>query len=61
MLPKTELWAKTVLSIPMFPELENDQVRYISEKIHEFFEKKVYEEKDWIKKGEEWLQKLVQP
>jgi len=59
MLPKTELWAKTVLSIPMFPELKNDQVRYISEKIHVFFDKKVYEDKEWIRKGEEWLQKLV--
>ncbi len=59
LLPKTELWAKTVLSLPMFPELKDDQVKYITEKIHEFFEKKIYEEREWVKKGEKWLQKLV--
>lgn len=59
MLPKTELWARTVLSIPMFPELKDDQVHFISEKIHEFFEKKLYEEKKWVKRGRKWIQKLV--
>lgn len=58
-LPNTERWAETVLSIPMFPELKNDEVRYVSEKIHEFFDKMVYEDKEWAKRGELWLKKYM--
>ena len=59
MLPKTEIWSKTVLSLPMFPELKNDQIRYVSEKIHEFFNKNIHINKEWIKRGENWFQKLI--
>ena len=37
--PITENFAKTTLSLPMFPELREDEIRYISEKIKEFFDK----------------------
>ncbi|MFQ5710567.1 MAG: DegT/DnrJ/EryC1/StrS family aminotransferase [Candidatus Geothermarchaeales archaeon] len=37
--PNAELLCKTCLSLPMFPDLSNDEISYISEKIHEFFEK----------------------
>ena len=58
-LPNTERWAETVLSIPMFPELKNDEVCYVSEKIHEFFDKMVYEDKEWVKRGELWLKRYM--
>ncbi len=35
--PKSELLCKTALSLPMFPELEKQEIEYICEKIHEFF------------------------
>jgi dTDP-4-amino-4,6-dideoxygalactose transaminase len=38
MFPKSELLCKTCLSIPMYPELAPNEIRFVSEKIHEFFE-----------------------
>jgi perosamine synthetase len=38
--PKSEELCRTCLSIPMYPHLTLDEIRYVSEKIHEFFEKK---------------------
>ena len=35
--PVTEDLAQSGFSLPMFPELKNDQISYIAEKIHEFF------------------------
>jgi len=58
-LPLTEKWAKTVLSIPMFPELKDDQAIYISELIYEFYDKKLYLDKELVKRGEKWLAKLI--
>jgi len=58
-LPKTELWAKTVLSLPIFPELKDEEVKYICEKIHEFFNKEIHNKKEWIERGKKWIQKLM--
>jgi perosamine synthetase len=44
--PNSERASKECLSIPMHPFLKDDEIKYISEKIHEFFEKvidKAYE------------------
>ena len=38
--PKSEELCRTCLSIPMYPHLTLDNIRYVSEKIHEFFENK---------------------
>lgn len=38
-LPKTELVSKTVLSLPMYPELTDGQVGYVIEKIRKFYGK----------------------
>jgi perosamine synthetase len=38
--PQSELASRTCLSIPMYPDLTNDDIRYVSEKIHEFFNKR---------------------
>ena len=35
--PNTEALAEQGLSLPMFPELTDEQLNYISDKIHEFF------------------------
>lgn len=37
--PQSELGSQTCLSIPMYPDLTSDETRYISEKIHEFYDK----------------------
>jgi perosamine synthetase len=39
--PKSEELCRTCLSIPMHPHLTLDEIRYVSEKIHEFFEKNI--------------------
>jgi perosamine synthetase len=36
--PKSEELCKTCLSIPMYSDLSSDEVHYVCEKIHEFFE-----------------------
>jgi len=59
-LPFTEEWAKTVLSIPMFVEMTEDQVKYVGEKICEFFDKKVYENnKELEVDAEVWIKHLM--
>jgi dTDP-4-amino-4,6-dideoxygalactose transaminase len=35
--PVTEQLATTGLSLPMFPELSDDKIQYVSEKLKEFF------------------------
>jgi len=36
--PGSELLSKTVLSLPMYPELTKEEIEYICEKIHDFFD-----------------------
>jgi len=35
--PKSEELSKQAMDLPMYPELNDGQIKYISEKIHEFF------------------------
>jgi len=35
--PKSEELSKQAMDLPMFPELKDSEIKYISEKIHEFF------------------------
>ena len=35
--PKSEELSEQAMDLPMFPELEDNEVKYVSEKIHEFF------------------------
>jgi dTDP-4-amino-4,6-dideoxygalactose transaminase len=37
MFPKSEEFAVQAMDLPMFPGLKDNQIGYISEKIHEFF------------------------
>ena len=36
-LPKTEQISNEVLSLPMYPELSDDQVGYVVDAIHKFY------------------------
>jgi len=36
-LPKTEQFSKEVITLPLYPELKNDQIEYVIEKTKEFF------------------------
>ena len=38
-LPKTEQFAKEVISLPMYPELTNEQVEYAAKVVREFYKK----------------------
>jgi dTDP-4-amino-4,6-dideoxygalactose transaminase len=38
--PITEIQTKTILSLPVFPELSNEQVDYVADKINDFYKKK---------------------
>jgi perosamine synthetase len=40
--PNSELAAQTCLSIPFYPDLTSDQINYVSEKIHEFYDKQLW-------------------
>ena len=55
----TEEWAKTILSIPMYPELTTDQSRYVAELIIEFYSKRLYQDKEIKRKGALWEKKLT--
>ena len=48
-LPNSELATREVLSLPMFPELEDEEVEYVCDKIKEFFTNPVIG-----KKGTAW-------
>ena len=37
-LPNTEKISKTILSLPIFPGLKNEEIRYICDSIKEFFQ-----------------------
>lgn len=39
--PKSELACKSTLSLPMFPQLEKEEVESVCEQIHEFFDQKL--------------------
>jgi len=36
--PNSELLSKMVLSLPMYPELQKDEVEYVCDRIHDFFD-----------------------
>ena len=42
--PNSELAAQEVLSIPLYPDLTKDQIGYVSEKIHQFYEKQLWKD-----------------
>lgn len=43
--PNSEELCRTCLSIPLFPYLKEDEIRYISEKIHVFFYNRLHEKR----------------
>jgi len=51
----TDDWSKTVLSIPIHPNLDFKDQKYIIEIIHRFFDKRQYESEKVIKESRTWL------
>jgi dTDP-4-amino-4,6-dideoxygalactose transaminase len=39
LFPKSEEFASNAMDLPIFPGLKDDQINYISEKVHEFFDR----------------------
>jgi perosamine synthetase len=39
--PKSELLSNTALSLPMFPQLEKNDIKYVCENVHRFFNEKI--------------------
>jgi len=37
--PKSEELSEQAMDLPMFPDLKDEQIKYVSEKIHEFFDR----------------------
>ncbi len=37
-LPMTEKFCKEIISIPIYPSMKNEQIKFVAEKINEFFE-----------------------
>jgi len=58
-LPFTEEWSETVLSIPMYVEMSDDDVRYVTEVIRSFYERQIYTDKCALKDGEDWIKGLT--
>jgi dTDP-4-amino-4,6-dideoxygalactose transaminase len=51
----TDDWSKTVLSIPIHPNLDFKDQKYIIEMIHRFFDDRRYESESVIKESKKWL------
>lgn len=58
-LPRTEEWARTILSLPIYPEMRNDEVDYVCNVIKELFEKELYKDNRLKLEGLEWKKKLT--
>lgn len=58
-LPLTEKWSETVLSIPLYVEMSDDDVKYVAEAVQGFYEKRVYTDKDFLKVGKDWIKRLT--
>jgi dTDP-4-amino-4,6-dideoxygalactose transaminase len=55
----TDEWSKTVISIPIFPNLDSKDQEYIINLIRRFYDERPYEQKEFKDKEKEWLNKLI--
>jgi dTDP-4-amino-4,6-dideoxygalactose transaminase len=58
-LPFTEEWSKTVISIPMYPNLGSNDQEYIINLVTKFYDERLYEQKDLKNEEKEWSNKLI--
>jgi perosamine synthetase len=57
-LPFTDEWSKTVLSIPIHPNLHTDDQEFIINKITKFYDERLYEKKELQDEAKSWSKKL---
>src|SRR5215208_7121219 len=55
----TDEWSNTVLSIPMFPRLDNKDQDYVISKIQQFYHERLYETEKVKNKQPAWSAKLI--
>ena len=55
----TDEWSKTVISIPIFPNLDSKDQEYIINLVTRFYDERLYEQKELKDKEKEWLNKLT--
>lgn len=58
-LPFTDEWSKTVLSIPMHPNLDSRDQEFIINMITRFYDDKLYEKTELQDEGRSWSKKLI--
>jgi perosamine synthetase len=59
LLAFTEEWSKTVISIPMYPNLDSNDLEYIINMVTRFYEERPYEQKDLKDEEKKWSNKLI--
>lgn len=59
LLAFTEEWSKTVISIPMYPNLDSNDQEYIINLVTRFYDERLYEKKDLKDEEKEWSNKLI--
>lgn len=55
----TDEWSRTVLSIPMHPNLSSDDQQFIIETISRFFDERLYEQKELRAQEKSWIARLI--
>jgi perosamine synthetase len=55
----TDEWSNTVLSIPMFPRLDNKDQDYVISKIQQFYHERLYETEKVKNEQQAWSAKLI--
>jgi dTDP-4-amino-4,6-dideoxygalactose transaminase len=55
----TEEWSKTVISIPMYPDLDSNDQEYITNLVTRFYDERLYEQMDLKDEEKEWSSKLI--
>jgi dTDP-4-amino-4,6-dideoxygalactose transaminase len=55
----TDEWSKTVISIPIFPNLDSKDQEYIINLVTRFYDERLYEQKELRDKEKEWSNKLI--
>ncbi len=59
MLSFTDEWSRTVLSIPIHPNLDSNDQEFIINLVTRFYDEKLYEQKDLKDEEKEWSAKLI--
>jgi perosamine synthetase len=58
-MPFTEEWSETVLSIPIHPNLDSDDQEFIINMITRFYDERLYEQKEIQNEEKLWSAKLI--